>query len=59
MLARTLRALVQDGLVRREVEPATPPQATCGLTDFGRDVGEPLSDLFDRIARRLSPGGAE
>ncbi|MGV9267593.1 winged helix-turn-helix transcriptional regulator [Kitasatospora sp. NPDC003701] len=54
MLAQTLRALVQDGLVRREVEPTTPPQVTYGLTEFGRDVGEPLAELFDRITQRLS-----
>jgi DNA-binding HxlR family transcriptional regulator len=54
MLAQTLRALVQDGLVWREVEPTTPPQVTYGLTEFGRDVGEPLAELFDRITRRLS-----
>ncbi|MEY2228146.1 MULTISPECIES: winged helix-turn-helix transcriptional regulator [Streptomyces] len=55
MLAQTLRALVQDGLVRREVEPTTPPQVTYGLTDFGQDISEPLTDLFDRITRRLPP----
>ncbi|MFG2621276.1 winged helix-turn-helix transcriptional regulator [Streptomyces sp. NPDC048507] len=55
MLSQTLRALVQDGLVRREVEPTTPPQVTYGLTEFGRDVGEPLTELFDRITRRLPP----
>ncbi|GAA2065902.1 helix-turn-helix domain-containing protein [Streptomyces albiaxialis] len=54
MLAQTLRALVQDGLVHREVEPTTPPQVTYGLTEFGRDLGEPLEDLFDRITRRLT-----
>ncbi|WP_331748301.1 helix-turn-helix domain-containing protein [Streptomyces chartreusis] len=58
MLAQTLRALVQDGLLWREVEPTTPPQVTYGLTDFGRDVGEPLTELFDRITQRLSPSGA-
>ncbi|MEY9839190.1 winged helix-turn-helix transcriptional regulator [Streptacidiphilus sp. EB103A] len=55
MLAQTLRALVQDGLVWREVEPTTPPQVTYGLTQFGRDLGEPLTELLDRITRRLSP----
>ncbi|WP_433854514.1 winged helix-turn-helix transcriptional regulator [Streptomyces kronopolitis] len=55
MLAQTLRALVQDGLVRREVEPTTPPQVTYGLTEFGRELGEPLTELFDRITRRLPP----
>lgn len=58
MLAQTLRALVQDGLIWREVEPTTPPQVTYGLTEFGRDVGEPLTELFDRITRRLSPSDA-
>ncbi|MBP0932345.1 MULTISPECIES: winged helix-turn-helix transcriptional regulator [Streptomyces] len=55
MLAQTLRALVQDGLVWRKVEPTTPPQVTYGLTEFGQDVGEPLTDLFDRITKRLPP----
>ncbi|MFH8983051.1 winged helix-turn-helix transcriptional regulator [Streptomyces varsoviensis] len=54
MLTQTLRALVQDGLVRREVEPTTPPQVTYGLTEFGREIGEPLTDLFDRVTQRLS-----
>ncbi|WP_328894114.1 winged helix-turn-helix transcriptional regulator [Streptomyces sp. NBC_00236] len=58
MLAQTLRALVEDGLVWREVEPTTPPQVTYGLTEFGRDVGEPLTDLFDLVTQRLSPGSA-
>lgn len=58
MLAQTLRALVQDGLLWREVEPTTPPQVTYGLTEFGRDVGEPLAELFDRITRQLSPRNA-
>ncbi|MEU0445129.1 winged helix-turn-helix transcriptional regulator [Streptomyces tendae] len=53
MLAQTLRTLVEDGLVWRKVEPTTPPQVTYGLTEFGRDVGEPLTELFDRITRRL------
>ncbi|PKT74048.1 transcriptional regulator [Streptomyces populi] len=55
MLAQTLRALVQDGLIWREVEPTTPPQVTYRLSEFGQDVSEPLTDLFDRITRRLSP----
>ncbi|MFI6850603.1 helix-turn-helix transcriptional regulator [Kitasatospora sp. NBC_00085] len=58
MLAQTLRALVRDGPVWREVEPTASPQVTYGLTEFGRDVGEPLEDLFDRITRRLSPRNA-
>ncbi|MFF2045447.1 winged helix-turn-helix transcriptional regulator [Kitasatospora sp. NPDC058170] len=54
MLAQTLRALVEDGLVWRKVEPTTPPQVTYGLTEFGQDVGEPLTELLDRVTRRLS-----
>ncbi|MFE5584589.1 winged helix-turn-helix transcriptional regulator [Kitasatospora sp. NPDC056531] len=54
MLSQTLRALVDDGLVWRNVEPATPPQVTYGLTEFGREVSEPLTELFDRITSRLS-----
>ncbi|MFE2912974.1 winged helix-turn-helix transcriptional regulator [Kitasatospora indigofera] len=53
MLAQTLRTLVEDGLVWRKVEPTTPPQVSYGLTEFGQDVGEPLTELFDRITRRL------
>ncbi|MEV5976677.1 helix-turn-helix domain-containing protein [Streptomyces sp. NPDC052114] len=55
MLAQTLRALVEDGLVWRAVEPTTPPQVTYGLSEFGRDISEPLTDLFDRITRQLPP----
>ena len=54
MLSQTLRGLVEDGLIWRRVEPTTPPQVTYGLTEFGRDVGEPLTDLFGRITSRLS-----
>lgn len=54
MLSQTLRGLVDDGLVWRRVAPTTPPQVTYGLTEFGRDVGEPLADLFGRITSRLS-----
>lgn len=58
MLAQALRALVEDGLIWRKVEPTTPPQVSYGLTEFGREVGEPLTELFDRITARLSPRGA-
>ncbi|KPI30886.1 transcriptional regulator, HxlR family [Actinobacteria bacterium OV450] len=59
MLAQTLRALVQDDLVWRTVEPTTPPQVTYGLTEFGRNVSEPLVELFDRITRWLPPRTAD
>ena len=58
MLTQTLRTLVQDGLVRREVRPTTPPQVTYGLTEFGREIGGPLEELFELITRRLVPPGA-
>ncbi|MEU3372919.1 helix-turn-helix domain-containing protein [Streptomyces sp. NPDC006660] len=58
MLAQTLRALVEDDLVWRKVEPTTPPQVTYGLTEFGRELGTPLEDLFDRITQRLAPDDA-
>ncbi|MFJ6770370.1 winged helix-turn-helix transcriptional regulator [Kitasatospora sp. NPDC091257] len=57
MLAQSLRALVQDDLVWRKVAPTTPPQVTYGLTEFGHEVSEPLTELFDRITRRLPAGG--
>ncbi|WP_326836155.1 helix-turn-helix domain-containing protein [Amycolatopsis rhabdoformis] len=46
MLAQTLRTLVRDGLVWRQVEPTTPPQVTYGLTPLGRGTGDQLSTLF-------------
>ncbi|MFD9705042.1 winged helix-turn-helix transcriptional regulator [Lentzea sp. NPDC059081] len=55
MLSQTLRGLVDDGLVWRRVEPTNPPQVTYGLTEFGQEVGESLTDLLDRITRRLKP----
>ena len=58
-MSRVSSARVQDGLVWRRVEPTTPPQVTYGLTEFGRDVGEPLEDLFGRITQRLAPPGAD
>ncbi|ANZ37285.1 HxlR family transcriptional regulator [Lentzea guizhouensis] len=57
MLSQTLRGLVEDGLIWRRVEPTTPPQVSYGLTEFGRDVGVPLADLFGRITRRLTEAG--
>ncbi|MER7850200.1 helix-turn-helix domain-containing protein [Kitasatospora sp. NPDC096077] len=54
MLAQTLRTLVDDGLVRRHVEPTMPPQVSYGLTEFGHEIGESLTELFDRITQRLS-----
>ncbi|HWO62731.1 MAG TPA: helix-turn-helix domain-containing protein [Umezawaea sp.] len=49
MLSQTLRALVRDGLLWREVEPSTPPRVTYGLTPLGRGTSEPLSTMFGWI----------
>ncbi|MFI5613654.1 winged helix-turn-helix transcriptional regulator [Amycolatopsis sp. NPDC051903] len=46
MLAQTLRTLVRDGLVHREVEPTTPPQVSYRLTPLGRGTADHLSGLF-------------
>lgn len=45
MLAATLRDLERDGLVRRRVEPTTPPSVHYALTDLGRSLAEPLAAL--------------
>nr|WP_199043558.1 helix-turn-helix domain-containing protein [Glycomyces salinus] len=49
MLSQTLRNLVRDGLVWREVEPTTPPKVTYGLTALGKGTSEPLAAMFDWI----------
>ncbi|OLR91817.1 winged helix-turn-helix transcriptional regulator [Actinokineospora bangkokensis] len=53
MLSQTLRALIDDDLLWRRVEPTTPPRVTYGLTEFGREITEPLQELFDRVTTRL------
>ncbi|APU16828.1 MULTISPECIES: winged helix-turn-helix transcriptional regulator [Actinoalloteichus] len=47
MLTRTLRTLVQDGLVHREVTPTVPPSVEYSLTPLGRTLLVPLSALAD------------
>lgn len=49
MISQTLRMLVRDGLVWREVEPSTPPRVTYGLTPVGRGTSEPLASMFGWI----------
>ena len=47
MLARTLKALERDGMVRRNVHPTTPPQVDYELTGLGRSLAEPVQKLAD------------
>ncbi|GAB3654871.1 hypothetical protein GCM10028833_29000 [Glycomyces tarimensis] len=49
MLSQTLRTLVRDGLVWREVEPSVPPKVTYGLNEVGRGTADRLVDMFDWI----------
>lgn len=46
MLTETLRHLERDGLIWREVTPATPPSVTYGLTALGASLMPPLIALI-------------
>lgn len=45
MLTATLRGLERDGLVKRTVRPATPPQVSYALTKLGQTLLEPVAAL--------------
>ncbi|SLN40093.1 winged helix-turn-helix transcriptional regulator [Roseisalinus antarcticus] len=45
MLTTTLRGLERDGFVSRTVTPLRPPRVDYGLTDFGKELNEPLGAL--------------
>ncbi|MEH7827420.1 winged helix-turn-helix transcriptional regulator [Gemmobacter denitrificans] len=38
VLTRRLRELEEDGVIRRQVMPTSPPSVEYGLTDFGQDL---------------------
>ncbi len=66
MLAETLRHLERDGLVWREVTPATPPAVSYGLTALGASLLPPLTALIKwagenqpRIAAARATFGAQ
>ncbi len=54
MLTLTLRGLERDGLVTRTVFPTVPPRVDYELTDLGRSLLEPVSEL-GLWARRHRP----
>ena len=45
MLTLTLRQLERDGLVERTVYPTVPPKVEYTLSDFGRTILEPVTEL--------------
>ena len=45
MLTATLRGLERDGFVTRTVTPTIPPRVDYELTDLGRDLLVPVSEL--------------
>lgn len=47
MLTLQLRALEQDGLVKRTVYPEVPPRVEYELTDMARELGPILKQLSD------------
>ncbi len=53
MLIQQLRALVADGLVRREDYREVPPRVEYALTDFGRSLRAALAPLCDWGTRHM------
>lgn len=49
MLAQTLRLLVRDGLLHREVDPVVPPRVSYGLTPLGAGLTAKLGELTEWI----------
>jgi len=53
MLTSQLRQLESDGIIRREVKHASPPQVTYSLTSAGQELLEPMSLLCHWGTRHL------
>ncbi|RBQ20147.1 transcriptional regulator [Spongiactinospora rosea] len=53
MLSQTLKTLVRDGLVAREVEPSTPPKVTYRLTPLGGELAGAVRTLVGFIGERV------
>ncbi len=54
MLAQTLRALEEDGLVNREARPVVPPHVEYSLTPLGREASTRVAALADWIEDNLA-----
>lgn len=52
MLAARLRALVEKGVVIREVVPSSPPSVEYSLSELGREL-VPVIDTIVRVGTRL------
>ncbi|WP_261163898.1 helix-turn-helix domain-containing protein [Microbacterium sp. Marseille-Q6965] len=55
MLTQTLRALEQDGLVRRTVTAAVPVRVDYELTEAGQTLRQPLKALEDWAKEHMGP----
>ena len=53
VLTAQLRAMETDGIVRRKVQRASPPQVTYSLTSAGEELIEPMSVLCSWGTRHL------
>jgi DNA-binding HxlR family transcriptional regulator len=49
MLTTTLKSLVRDGFISREVFPEVPPRVEYELTDLGRSILMPMQSLVNWI----------
>ncbi|NZD61869.1 helix-turn-helix transcriptional regulator [Rhizobium sp. WYCCWR 11290] len=47
MLTQTLRDLQRDGYIHREVFPTKPPSVEYSMTELGRSLYQPLSQLLN------------
>ena len=54
VLASTLRALEENGLVSRTVTPVNPPQVEYALTDLGREFLCPIRGLAEWVLENAS-----
>nr|WP_187361149.1 helix-turn-helix domain-containing protein [Phytoactinopolyspora mesophila] len=54
MLSQTLRTLVSDGFIGREVTPAVPPQVSYSLTPLGADLAQRVVELVNWIDHHVA-----